>query len=997
MFCQAPGAPPQNYMYSGMDELQSLLNSVSLLFNPNNAVKVILDPNIVQILTIQETNNGSNLYKSRQQFNKKQEYHISDQNILTNILALQEYPYRVISATYGCNHDFFDTRTANLSYKTLKDYFYPHFDTLNKKVKDVLIKFEDGLNITNTTSLHNIWERNQDDIDKILASINFSFPTVNTLITREKPDTISEESKQLSKDASKQSDMQNILLFLNNYEIDPGRIVWVVDTFQSWLEHVSSRKLDMKGTIAEIDGATSSISGSEKLTSDQKSKVDKLQIGPYLFVNNPSQNVIDILKGNDVIAKCAYGASVTTIVNLISYSFNRELTGASRSGIRSLYNLHFEYKYNFSDEEKILIAEFVKAAGDQAPIDICNYYLSQQASDDNSILIFTTGDLLAYQTAKSLGLAAFFISSSKILFTIPTSLISLDLTTPVLNNFVFKFKQMCDFYKNIEAFEEIIQKVNALKNFSAAGQITSYKFFEQFDIYLKKIIEDTNIIRTAYYKLSLCSQTKPITHAELQQYIDFYNYIKTNLNRVNFAPDKLYDFLFSSKSDQYKSYTYTNDQFSIVEQEPDIPPEEDDDNPNYKVITFCDSSLDANCINDNSTHIKGSVVEYVNKNCEQNDTKCIEKYIGQYGSLKAIPLPVQKKYVYKNLLADQGTVDEGWLLVGEIMIIDYKRSTYGGTIELDNNNMPITLHIPAPATSDDKFVPLSVLENIIQSSLLDTFWQIPYEAFILPYLQSGERDIIKIEKTMKYLIKALQFSLQDLYIETIDETLVNTVLYLLIDYAKCPPASVNENGQIVDSIDSEETSKRRSGRGKSGLVGSKLSFQQGRKHINNFLINVCYLYGPLVPSTGGPNNLQNFINAVLQINNDEDFKNFRGTDFLNNYQHEDMNIIQQQIDDFYSKMYFDYSTLQSSIDNKIQEHHIPQLQSNGSEITTPNYETHIGNLVVKQSLQTAGYNKTKKKNIQKTKRKNKKLKEKPKRNKTKNRKKKSKSKRKTKK
>lgn len=983
MFCQAPNAPPQNYIYSGMDELQSLLNSISLLFNPNNAVKVILDPSIVQILTNQETNNGSNLYKSRQQFNKKQAYDISDQNILANISALQEYPYRVISATYGCNHDFFDTRTANLSYETLKPYFYPDFDNLNEDVKNVLIKFEGGLNITNTTSLHNIWERNQDDIDKILASKNFSFPTVNTLITREKPNTTSEESKQLTKEASKLSDMQNILLFLNNYEIDPKRIVWVVDTFQSWLEGVSSRKLDMKGTIAEIDGATSSISGSEKLTEEQKSEVDKLQIGPYLFVNNPSQNVIDILKGNDVIAQCAYGASVTTIVNLISYNFNRELTGASRSGIQSLYNLRFGDEPNFSDEEKILIAEFVKAAGDQAPIDICNYYLSQQASDDNSILIFTTGDLLAYQTAKSLGLAAFFISSSKILFTIPTSLISLDLTTPVLNNFVFKFKQMCDFYKNIEEFEEIIKTVDELKNFSAAGQITSYKFFEQFDIYLKKIIEDTNIIRTAYHMLSLCSQTKPIKQTEVQQYIDFYNYIKTNLNRINFAPDKLYDFLFSSKSDQYKSYTYTNGQFSIVEQEPDIPPEEDDDNPSYKVITFCDSSLYENCIENNSSHIKGSVVEYVNKKCGQNDKECIEQYIGENGWLKAIPLPVQKKYVYKNLLADQGTVDEGWLLVGEIMMVDYERSTTG-TIELDKNNLPITLH--KPVTSGNKFVPLSVLENIIQSSLLDTFWQIPYEAFILPYLQSGELDIIKIEKTLKYLIKALQFSLQDLYIETIDETLVNTVLYLLIDYAKCPPASVNENGQIVDSIDSEETSKRRSGRGKSGLVGSKLSFQQGREQINIFLINVCYLY-----------NLQQFISAVLQINNDEDFKNFRGTNFLNNYQQEDMNIIQQQIDDFYSKMYGEYSKLQSSIYNKILEHHIPQLNNNGTEITTPNYETHIGNLVVKQSLQNAGYNKTKKKNIQKTKRKNKKLKEKLKRNTTKNRKKKSRSKRKTKK
>ena len=41
-----------------------------------------------------------------------------------DILALQEYPYKVVSATYGCNHDFFDTQTAILAFNKLKSFWY---------------------------------------------------------------------------------------------------------------------------------------------------------------------------------------------------------------------------------------------------------------------------------------------------------------------------------------------------------------------------------------------------------------------------------------------------------------------------------------------------------------------------------------------------------------------------------------------------------------------------------------------------------------------------------------------------------------------------------------------------------------------------------------------------------------------------------------------------------------------------------------------------------
>ena len=58
--------------------------------------------------------------------------------------------------------------------------------------------------------------------------------------------------------------------------------------------------------------------------------------------------------------------------------------------------------------------------------------------------------------AKSLGLAAFFISSSKILFTIPTSFVNLDLATPTLSNFTLKFQQMKVFYGIFDNFMEML-------------------------------------------------------------------------------------------------------------------------------------------------------------------------------------------------------------------------------------------------------------------------------------------------------------------------------------------------------------------------------------------------------------------------------------------------------------------------------------------------------------------------------------------------------------
>jgi hypothetical protein len=158
-----------------------------------------------------------------------------------------------------------------------------------------------------------------------------AFPTINILINRTKPNSNNAEEKQESKSQSKNVDLQNIGNFLSNFKIDNNRIVWVIDTFQSWLEQVSPNKLNLSNSIAVIDGATTSVSGA---ISGDCANLNQLQVGPFTFINNTDMQHIEIYKLQQLIGRCAYGASVTTIVNLI-YSYGRNLTGASRSNIQN--------------------------------------------------------------------------------------------------------------------------------------------------------------------------------------------------------------------------------------------------------------------------------------------------------------------------------------------------------------------------------------------------------------------------------------------------------------------------------------------------------------------------------------------------------------------------------------------------------------------------------------------------------------------------------------
>jgi hypothetical protein len=884
MFCESPNASPQNFVYSGLPELQSLLNEFSITFNPNQSKSFNFKVEIVGILQEQD---GNIKYKSRDQFNEIRQ--ISDNQ---DILALQEYPYKVVSATYGCNHDFFDTQTARLAFSTLQQYWYPNFNTLDTNVQQILKQFEKGVNITNTSSLDNIWEKTQQQIDTALENVGMAFPTINILINRTKPNSNNAEEKQESKSQSKNVDLQNIGNFLSNFKIDNNRIVWVIDTFQSWLEQVSPNKLNLSNSIAVIDGATTSVSGA---ISGDCANLNQLQVGPFTFINNTDMQHIEIYKLQQLIGRCAYGASVTTIVNLI-YSYGRNLTGASRSNIQTLYQMELDPKASFSAEEMILIAEFVKAAGDQAPVDICKQCLASQTNDDDSILIFSTGDLLAYQMAKSLGLAAFFISSSKILFTIPTSVVSLDLVTPTLTNFTLKFQQMIMFYKNFNKFIENLNKyLNILSNFSAAGQITGISFSNQIISYLNKVEKDTDILLTAYQYLIQIQELEDQEQAQLQSLIEFYNYIKNNINNINFSPDQLYDFLFASKSDEYEAYTYTNGQFNMVELNPNVPPENDDDN--FNVVTFCDNLAKNDCVKDSTTYKKDSPVKYIQDKCQTDpDPKCSDKYAR--GGLIPIPNPVPKNYVYKNLIANEGQIDEGWLLVGEIVIREYQKNTTG-QYQFSPENLPIPIDKPQVG-----IVPLSVLENVIQSTLVDLLWQIPYNAFNIPMLPSGQPNIKEYEKKLKYIVKTLQLSLQDLLIDDFGNTEAEIILYLLFAFSKCPPVAIDEQGNAVNEQNSNMTSNKRASRGRAGVVSSNISHTQGKQMINQFILVCTQIF-----------NIEQFIGAVILMTDETSFSQGNLQQYLKPYI--DPGEAQQFIDTFYEQQYNKYLMIQNDLETKM--------------------------------------------------------------------------------
>jgi hypothetical protein len=888
-FCKSSDTPPpQNYIYSGLDTLQSQLHEWCLLFNTESMQKLIqtLDFESVykKVLDNPDINHVST-YKSRSGFNTQREHYDKEK-----ILYYQDFPYKVAYAAFGCNHDFYDTIGANICWQEL----HKGITSLDKTMES---KFIRGLSTTTTSTLDKFWEQGVTHCEHKLVELNMSFPTTNCKITREKVEITLEENEDISDDkvrtekktAAKAKDLKNITDWLASIDIDHRRLVWVIDTYQSWLDNVSDRKLDISQTIARIDGASTSLNGS--ITHPSVTAIDKLKIGPYIFKlsGDPDYPIYIYKEGitdaNNVlspIAGCNTGASVTTIINRIQ-ALGRNLAGA-RSATQNLYNI--EFLIELDPNEQILILELIKAAGDQAPIDICSYCLDNWDTlfepEDSSIFIFATGDLLAYGLAKSRGLAAFLITSSKIEISIPNCLISQDAITPIFKNFVLKLKEYYIFSStSTEQISYFMSIILRMISFSSPGQLLAYTALRKLYSFLVKINANISILKTAIkYYTDVATTGQNISL--------FLEFLSNNLNSISFVPDELYDFFFSSKSDELEGYSYDDSTRSFTHYSYDPYMREVEARSN-RTIDFCDNiktlenppvSGIKDCTKTSETFVSllrnkpdgtasSEVVNYIHDRCAvlkanaepfiktHLDNNCPQNY-GRY--LQLVNVNVPKSHIFRNLLVDQYKLHEGYLLVGKMRVIDYEQTTDRKNYRLNVvSGYPIQVLHPI----DDVYVPLNVLENTANSFIVDLLWQIPYDAFNLPRNSADTIVWRDIYKTMIYLLKTIHIGINGLDIFDTAPSIQDYIRYIFIGIHQCPYQSVNENGQYYEVADSEPEKKTRAKRGVQSTISDRATTDDRRKLYSRF-INACFAMCN--------SDFDCIIDKVVEANDDDSFQ-----------------------------------------------------------------------------------------------------------------------------
>jgi hypothetical protein len=873
-----PAGDEYTYISSGLGDLQTLLHMWCLEFNPVKFREFQISDEMIDYLT-KNVNTGPT-YKSRDGFNKNRGDHIT-----TDILKLQNFPYNVVSASYGCNHDFYDTKCAANCWNTLNAH---HYEGINDSIS---VLFEQGINTTTTSTLDSIWEKAQENIDNRLIFYGCSFPTVSINITRTKLDTTNADQVDDLKTKAKQADGTNILQFLSDNNIRQQRLAWAIDTYQSWLDNISSNKLNLGSTIAIIDGASTTLNGNIPIVDNEDYK--KLSIGPYIFgLSGNATYPIDIKKlvngEEQQVAACAGGASVTTIINKIS-EYGTVSPNAARSNIGSKFDI--QWHVILSSDEMILILELIKAAGDQAPIDICSKIISVQDPSDERIFILSTGDLLAHKLAVSKGIPSFCITSTKILISIPMSMIETNIAKPTLHNFIYLVLQ-CDmmlsslkYFKDVFGSESIL--FQKLLNFSPGGRIMTLQFSKKMVNFFNKITYNVEIINKAIdlFRGGFFSNN-PAGLA------DCYFYLVNNLNSIDFSPNELYDFLFASKNDTTVGYQYDRESKEFIKITYD--PDEYLNSSERKKVKFCDNrehqknNPGGDCLKD-GVLIKETPVEYVTKQCVQQGwpavpiesidrevvqqikyiydpkqkslqynhptmdvdkfnilSECIKEYIGVKGVLKTdiddMPEVTPKNQIFKDLFVDDGNLHEGYLLAGLVCEITYEKNANGQPQLSEQTNLPIQ-----KITLLNTIVPLDVLENTIQSTLIDMLWEIPYNAFII----SGDTDIARINELSHrviYILKTIHIGLNGLGVLNDDAELSNYIIYIFLGLKTC---KYSEKDDVINT-------EGRQRRGKFVMVG--FDNITGAQYISQFIDNCCTYI-----------NLNSLISHIINANSNESF------------------------------------------------------------------------------------------------------------------------------
>ena len=165
-------------------------------------------------------------------------------------------------------------------------------------------------------------------------------------------------------------------------------------------------------------------------------------------------------------------------------------------------------------------------------------------------------------------------------------------------------------------------------------------------------------------------------------------------------------------------------------------------------------------------------------------------------------------------------------------------------------------------------VPLNVLENIIQSTLIDLLWEIPYEAFIIPMKQSGQIDFQLFMNRIKYIFKTLEICLTDLYVE--QEYLKQSIKYVLLGFISCPPVAIDESGNASNISDTPVNSNTRASRGKSGIIGTQMNWQQGKENISNFFL-ILFQYC----------DVDKIIDIIINVKTNKEFLDLKLETFVN--------------------------------------------------------------------------------------------------------------------
>ena len=151
-------------------------------------------------------------------------------------------------------------------------------------------------------------------------------------------------------------------------------------------------------------------------------------------------------------------------------------------------------------------------------------------------------------------------------------------------------------------------------------------------------------------------------------------------------------------------------------------------------------------------------------------------------------------------------------------------------------------------------------------------------------------------------MKTVEICLNDLYVQ--QEYLKDSIKYVLLGFLSCPPVAIDENGNTSIISDTPVNSNTRATRGKTGIIGTQLNWQQGKELITNFFLILFQYF-----------DVDRIINIVINVKTNEQFLDIRLENFLKT-EIQSREVISQNIIQTYESLYKKFFELLSK--NKIK-------------------------------------------------------------------------------